>query len=222
MQHNSKNLGYLHGYLVTRSDQSAGTYELTHVATQKVYVGSTTNIYSRCVEHMSRLAKGTRHNQDMQDAYNQSPFFELSFTPAPLEHRELLIQGEQNLIDLYKDSGFLLNRSTDAEVSARGYARTEEHLSKLIEGNLGRAKSPEEREKHRLGKLGKKLSDETKEKISQARTGKPRYRAIEIEEKSYPSIVSAARELDISPKAIAVRLKSNNPAFEHWQYKDIS
>jgi group I intron endonuclease len=166
-------LGYLHGHPVSYSDREVGVYELTHVDSQKVYVGSTIDLYNRCGIHMRQLAKGAHPNCNLQEAYNQSPHFELSFEPVPLADKKLLIQKEQNLLDLYHDSGFLLNIATDAEVSARGLPVSEERRLHLSAMSTGRVKSDEEREKLRQGRLGKTQSEEAREKIRQARLGKP-------------------------------------------------
>jgi group I intron endonuclease len=46
-------------------------YKLTHIPTQKIYIGQTKNIKQRFEQHKSQLLKGTHNNKAMQRDFNK-------------------------------------------------------------------------------------------------------------------------------------------------------
>ena len=48
----------------------SGVYVILNVNNQKIYIGETTNIESRCIEHIRRLLSNKHVNEHLQNAVN--------------------------------------------------------------------------------------------------------------------------------------------------------
>lgn len=55
-------------------------YALQHVATGKIYIGSTANPYRRFLQHLNRLKNGTHNSTDLQADYDRHENKDISFT----------------------------------------------------------------------------------------------------------------------------------------------
>lgn len=167
-----KTLETLSGYKTSNNKIEQGVYELWHIETNRVYIGSTGNLHNRMMVHFGHLRRNTHCNRNLQDVFILSPEFKLIFHPDPTGTKKDLIMKEQGLIDKYFLQGNILNIAKDAEVPARGIPMTEGQRWLLLKINTGRVKSLEEREKLRQGRLGKIQSPEAREKIRQSKLGK--------------------------------------------------
>jgi hypothetical protein len=58
---------------------SAGVYRLTHALTGKFQIGACSDFYARLTAHASLLRDGVHFSQGMQELYDQSPEFYVSF-----------------------------------------------------------------------------------------------------------------------------------------------
>lgn len=78
-----------------------GIYSIKNTIENKIYIGSSKNIYSRWTIHKRELKNGTHHSKRLQEAYNQ--YGGESFVYEIIEKcdEDKLIELEQYYIDLY-------------------------------------------------------------------------------------------------------------------------
>lgn len=169
----------------------SGIYQILNVATGKIYIGSSTNVFRRCRQHHRRLSKNRHPNKHLQNAWNK--YGEQSFEYSTLElvgnFKEELLEIEQKYLFSLKphnrEIGYNLSPTAS---STLGSKRSVESRKKISESQLGRTPwnkgktlSKAHRQKLRQAKLGdknpkywlgRKHSEETKEKIRQANTDK--------------------------------------------------
>lgn len=79
----------------------SGIYSITNIANNKLYIGSSKNIYKRWKEHRNMLKKNEHHSKHLQAAWNK--YGEESFIFNILEecNNEDLLAREQYYMDLY-------------------------------------------------------------------------------------------------------------------------
>jgi len=129
-------------------------YKITHVDTNKVYVGSTVDIDSRIRHHIADLERGESTCKPLQRLFDEKPEVVAVFKETP--DRDTAYMEEQRFIDIYRNKSLLLNiGSIDAKRPFSGLKHTEETLKKMSEV-----------------KTGKITSDETKAKLSKIHTGR--------------------------------------------------
>lgn len=169
-------------------------YEIRHVASGKVYVGSTNNWKRRQNEHRAEL-RGNRHsNSHLQRAW--AKYGEESFASTTLESItdiSCIVEREQHWIDALNSSvgGFNM---CPAAGTTRGLPCSEEKKLKISAANSGRvytetAKAriraaranqtitPESAAKTRAKNLGQKRDAAFRARISEAQKGRPKSEA---------------------------------------------
>lgn len=209
----------------------SGAYTITHLTSGRIYVGSTGDLYKRKVRHESQLRLGTHDNSSLQVAYVESP--ELSFAAIPTSTREEAYEMEQRLLDILGPQGVLFNRAMDAKNAGIGWERTAEHIEKVRLSHLGSKRSEEARERMRAGSVGKgsgvAKSESHRANISKALAGYVRSpeHAAKIKRKAverglrqmrpvtffgvtYPSLLDAAKQLNLTISAVRHRLRSES------------
>jgi group I intron endonuclease len=158
--------------------KSRGVYIITSKTSSKFYIGGSTRVYSRIIDH-KRLLRGNRHhNIHLNSAWNL--YGEQDFDWMMLEDC-----GEASLEDIYKREQYYLDtlRPFDREIgynlndvasggSKKGHKKSEEMRCKLSKSKMGVKPSKEARHKMRLAKLGRHLSPEHKKKLSILNKGK--------------------------------------------------
>lgn len=82
-----------------------GIYKITCVETNKIYIGSSINIYSRWVAHLVELNKNRHDNPKLQHAYNK--YGKSKFTIDIIEecNSDILLEREQYYLDFLKPFG---------------------------------------------------------------------------------------------------------------------
>ncbi len=132
----------------------SGIYNIRNKISNKIYIGSTINIYKREQQHKNLLNKNNHKNKILQNAFNKYGKENFQFEIIEyLDDKEKLIEREQNWIDFFKP---------------------EYNIRKIAENNLGIKFSKESKQKLRIshkGFKGKKHSEETKLKISISHKG---------------------------------------------------
>lgn len=164
----------------------AGIYKITCLANNKIYIGSSQNIFKRIFTHKSTLKRNTHRNKHLQSAWNK--FGENSFVFDIIEVVEEgnLIDREQEWINSTKcydrNLGFNICKLADRPT---GYLHTEE--CKKLMSEIKKDKIKEGLIVSNLkGKfINRKHSEETKEKIRKSKIGgkNPMYGHKEDEEK---------------------------------------
>lgn len=138
-------------------------YRIVHLASGRIYVGSTNNLRIRRNHHICRLRRGVHRNSHLQRAFRL--YGEDAFLFEPIEFPpdiSNLISREQHWMDLTgaaeKSKGYNICPIADA---AHGRVLRESHKRKIGLANRGN--------KHGLGH---KHTDEMKAKMSQRMKGK--------------------------------------------------
>ncbi len=227
----------LTGFVPVKGEKLAGTYELRHVSSGKVYHGSTDNIERRRREHLNSLRRGDHHNHALQELVNGDPNVELVFHSAQSVDSARKLEQEQ--IDHF-DASLLLNVATDTVTSTNGLMKipavAKRHSESLIgNSNASGAKHSDEwkanKSKQMAGNtlaLGSKHSDETKRRYSEQRRGRalsPEHNAASAEGRtkervvidgvSYQNAAAAAKEVGLSVGGVKKRCRSDK--FPNWQ-----
>ncbi len=166
-------------------------YQIRHLQSGKLYVGSAVNFRLRVGLHKRRLRRGLHHSAKLQrawDKYGETAFvFEvLELVPdvQQLTAREQAwidrLDAVQSGYNVAPAAGSLLGFRHTTETRARmaqahtGKPKSPEHVAKVKEALTGRSMTAEQREKMRAAKLGKKRephSAATRAKMSASRTG---------------------------------------------------
>lgn len=136
-----------------------GIYSITHIASDKKYIGSSRQIRQRWVDHMKMLRRGVHHSRTLQRAWNK--YGEDAFSFEILEECQdaNLKVVEQHYLDTIRPfasqhRGFNENVFADRPPVHYGHGRqpwptgmkrpprTEEHKRKLSEALRGSKKTP--------------------------------------------------------------------------------
>lgn len=140
----------------------SGIYVIINTLNNKIYIGSTNNLYGRLKCHFNKLASNKHVSPHLQNSYNK--YGKNNFSYLILEYCgiDLLEQREQFYCNLLKPE---YNIRPVAR-NNKGIPLSEAHKKKLSLAHKGKKKSPEHIEKLRKLKLGSKLSEEAKKKIA--------------------------------------------------------
>lgn len=159
----------------TRFIKNPGVYAIINNFSNKLYIGSSSNINKRLTKHLCTLKNNVHSNRLLQKEFNENP--NITIITLPLKNKEEAVIIEQEYLDKLKDSNRLLNISSDAKCSGKNWTNRDsiivnETKRKISEKLKNREFSAETRNKISEALKGKKLSEETKEKIRQANIGK--------------------------------------------------
>jgi group I intron endonuclease len=162
-----------------------GIYKIVNIINNKIYIGQSSKLNVRKVEHFYKLRKGIHRNPHLQNAFNK--YGEENFIFEVILYCELdeLDYYEQNLVDLWKPEynikkkcvnsmlGTKLSEQTKEKMSKSkmGHLTSEETKRKISESNIGKIMSEEAKNKMSLSKMGTITSEETKKKLSDASMG---------------------------------------------------
>ncbi len=167
---------------------TAAIYEIRHVTSGKVYVGSTNSWKRRQTEHRAELRGGRHCNSHLQKSWTKYGEEAFVFTILePLSDLGKIVEREQYWIDELgaAETGFNI---CPAAGTRRGVPHTPEHKAKISAAKMGHVQSeatkalirekratqvitPESIDKTRAGNTGKKRTAEFGERISTKLTG---------------------------------------------------
>src|ERR1035437_1634003 len=216
----------------TRKNNShPAAYALLHPKTEKVYVGSTENLYVRINKHKTSLLAGEHKNKNVQKAFNEDTRFDIAFVKTKTVDEA--IELEQKLLDTFMPTGLLLNVSPDARIPCKGIKLSEEAKEHLRQKTIEQFSSIEAREKHSLisKELWKDQEYKAKQKsriytieqnennsvVIKEKWKDPVYRQTMSEARKNPVSIDgiiyntpalAAKSLNIDPSTIHYRLKN--------------
>lgn len=171
-----------------------GCYCVEHVASGKVYTGSTGNLAKRISTTTSALNKNVHKNINLQKLYNNDK--ELKFYAATADDVHMAGIFEQSVVDTLKNTDFLCNIAVvNVLKTAEGRVLSEHHKQILRNSNLNRVVSDETRKKQSESKL--KFDESEAGKIIKEKMLNATRRQVTIEGNQYKSISEASRELKI-------------------------
>ena len=138
---------------------NSGIYYIKNIINNKVYVGSSVNIYVRWQQHKYMLKHNKHTSKHLQHSWNKYTEKSFEFIVIEICDVNLLIENEQKHIDNLKsyddEFGYNLNRYAGTTL---GYKHTE--ATKKLISEAGKRRK------------GMKFSDEHKRKISEVQQGK--------------------------------------------------
>lgn len=233
--------------LTRRNHSHPAAYVLKQDVTDKLYVGSTENLHKRINAHRNYLQNGIHRNRNLQEAFDEDSRFSLSFTETKTKEEALVIEQKMldNLIptgkllniatNVYK-AGLDVTRSEETkqklrELTTKQFSSTESRekhseISKKLwqdpvfrEKNLQTCKDSFTRE--RLQQVSETSKEKWKdpnfrEKFQESSSW--RWAPILVNEKEYPSILEASRQLGLSVDSLRYRLKNNLPKYDNFSY----
>jgi group I intron endonuclease len=138
--------------------QACGIYEITHLDTNRNYVGSAVNVGIRWREHQNALVRNQHHSPALQRAWNKHGREAFGFRLLLICKPTDLIFYEQRAIDRLR-SAFNCNKTAGSMLGHR-------------HSDASRAKMSASRPKDFSPIKGRRHSEETKRLISQNRKGK--------------------------------------------------
>lgn len=159
----------------------SGIYSIQHIASKKIYIGSTNNLYVRRRGHFSKLRRNCHDNEYLQNAYNK--YGRKAFRFAVIEecNVEKLIEREQYWIDFYQAANSKLGYNIAP--MAGGRAQSEETRAKISKTLKGRIKSIEHRKNlsraligHPATRKGAIVSEVTRKKLSEKAKGNQKFK----------------------------------------------
>lgn len=204
-----------------------GIYQIRNKVNSKCYVGSSTDIESRCKEHLYSLYRSDHPNRYLQHAWDK--YGEKNFEFLIIEEQKdvlKLILREQYYIDELKPEynlsptagsplGYKHTKKVRDEMSQKlKESYTPERRQKISKAFKGITKTPEHRQKISDALKGVPKSLEHCQKISKARKGVPlspeHRRKIGDAHKGVPELQTPKRRQEINRK-ISKSLKGHIP-----------
>lgn len=205
-----------------------GAYVIKHLASDKIYVGSSRNLAARLSTGKTSLAAGKHASKVLQrlfDADARVLYFVQSSATEEAAH-----ELEQLLVNVCMSTGQLCNVGVlDVQRTRLGRPLTASHIEALKNASLGAKRSAESKEKMRQAHLGvplseehcKKLSRVHKKRLSTKEGKKAHARGIQkisdrvsCEGVIYKSKSEAARQLGVHLSTICKRCKDlSNPNY---------
>lgn len=148
-----------------------GIYQIRHVASGRLYIGSAANIGNRWSKHRFDLRHGIHQNPHLQNAWNR--YGEAAFVFEVLEcvtDVALLLAAEQRYFAELQPA-FNILRQAGRPV---GITISAEHRAKISAFHKGRKRSPETRARISAAQKGRLLAPEHRAKISASQKGRPK------------------------------------------------
>lgn len=119
------------------SDTNKGVYKITNLINSKFYIGSSTDLHKRYIQHLSCLKSNRHCNKHLQRSVNKYGI--TNFVFEVIEECENVLEREQFYIDNFKPN---YNICVTAG-SNKGIKFTEEHKEKIGLANKGIKRSKE-------------------------------------------------------------------------------
>ena len=155
----------------------SGIYQIqSRTKPERIYVGSSINIYSRWSEHQCDLKRNIHCNRKLQNHYNKYGKNDFVFSILICCERDELIDAEQFYIDSKKTYFNLAPKAG----SSLGIKRTEEQSRRNSERQIGYKQTEERKQKQSIESMGEKNhfygrshTEESNEKRRQWRLANP-------------------------------------------------
>lgn len=155
---------------LNKTDILSAVYIIHHVASGKMYVGSSGNIQSRLQGHERMIRNGNHENKALKEATLLDP--RVTFQIVVTNNRDEALKYEQELVDVLYPTGVLFNTAEDVVYPMLGKTHSDEVKDLLRALNVGKKMPSVVKEKIRNALLGRIVSLETREKLRQINTGK--------------------------------------------------
>lgn len=204
------------GYSTSHSRKESGVYTLTVQKTGQVYVGSTTDIHRRMIQHSHGFRHGTHSNANLREAVSSGGDVILDFTPVDGSLEEIR-SAEEDAIKHHLEAGNLLNVSLKPDCPMYGARHSDESKQKIAEANKGKVVSEETKIRRSQSMVGVKHTEMRRRNVSDAKT---KY-SIEVDGVVYKNAEEAAKALGLKSKG-AVRNRCLSPNYPNYSRLDVS
>lgn len=159
----------------------SGIYLIQHIASKKVYVGSTNNLHIRRRGHFSALNHNHHCNEYLQNAYNKYGRRAFRFVIVEECARDALIEREQYWIEFYKATDKMCGYNIAPQAGGRAQAaETRAKISATLTGRVRSAEHCRNLGKANSGKrpwaTGIKRSEDTRRKMSESMKGNQNFK----------------------------------------------
>ena len=196
-----------------------GIYKITNIVNNKIYIGSSNDVFKRKREHISALKNNTHCNIHLQRAYNYYGEDSFIFEVIELCEEGNLLEVEQKYLDKYFDDG--INCYNENPIANKPPSRKGcEPWNK----NKQNVYSKETLIKLRNSKIGIPCSEEIKQKLRETaknKTFKTAKLVICVESNIvYKSINEASRQTNIDRKNITkcCNKQRKTAGGYHWEF----
>jgi group I intron endonuclease len=211
-----------------------GVYLLKHRACKRVYVGSSSNVHKRLINHAIRLRKQCHENPSLQEAYLDSPHFDV--VVYPVSDRESAYKLEQDMLDKFdQHRDMLFNRSMDAKRPGLGIVHSDEAKNRIRQARLGTTAPTEVREKQRASALSRWENNESEKVLLRDHLNKQRLDpefeskrrkavaesnnvAVMVGDELFESINTVISSFGVSRGTVRNRCLSQTKRFLDWRY----
>jgi group I intron endonuclease len=237
--HHLGNISNISNTISRKEHSSPAVYAIISNSTDKIYVGSTEDLYIRANKHRTSLSNGVHRNKNLQKVFNEDPNFSISFTHTETKEEATII--EQRMLDNMSSTGRLLNISPDAFIACKGITLSDAAKEHLRQKTIQQFSTQEARDAH--SQISKRLWQDpefrhkqesrvmTQEQIELNRKHttelwqKPEFRCIKRNRRSvivngdyYPSLKLAADATNITDRTIMSRIRDTSPKFSDYSY----
>lgn len=151
------------------TERRAGIYMIRNEVTGDRYYGSSVNLRTRSVTHLSTLRRGVHRNRWLQSSWNKYGEAAFTFTVLAVLERNEVLATEQRLLDANVGTAGCMNLAADATAPTLGMKHSAASIAKSSAKLKGRVFTDEWRARISAAKRGvptTKHSAETRAKMS--------------------------------------------------------
>lgn len=196
---------FQHPLYNVKKDHTA-TYIVREMYSGNVYVGSSEKVYDRIARHKWHILRKQHSNSKFTELLQQTHIKNFDLIVIFTETREEAYDLEQYFVNMYKDTGLLINIAEDVRLPMRGCKLTEEHRQKISEANTGKIMSEEAKQKISYSRQSsEKAQLQIHEMISRKR------RRILVNGIEYESLTQASQLSGMSLAMLRSALADNDP-----------
>lgn len=139
---------------ITEAKGICGIYAIKNTFNDKIYIGSSVNIFNRLTAHKSCLKNNKHCNIHLQRAWCKFGEDRFQYLLVEKTPEKELLPREQHWMDFYNSAlqGYNINPIAG---SRSGYKMTDEAKQKVSEFQKGRPKSTEQKERMRVARIAR-------------------------------------------------------------------
>lgn len=196
---------FQHPLYSVKKDQSAA-YIIREMCSGNVYVGSSEKVYTRVCKHKWHIQRKQHDNSKFTELLQQTHIKNFDLIVIFTDTREEAYDLEQYFVNMYKDTGLLINIANDVRFAMRGRVLTDEHREKIREANTGKIMSDEARQKIALSrKQSVKAITQLQEMLNRKK------RRISVNGVEYESLTQASEFSGMTLSMLRSALDENDP-----------
>ena len=155
--------------LISDSTKKIGVYQIKNNLNNRIYVGSSINLYGRFMKHISMLKRNKHVNKYLQNDWNKCGEENFHINILEFCNKQNVSEKEQEYLDrLYDEQNMCYNIKSKVKGSC-GWKHSEESKNKMSEKKKGIKLSQETCKKMSLSRIGKKCHSEERKNLLKKR-----------------------------------------------------